>query len=469
MSDARTGTTTAVAIIAAHANRLSYDELSDVTVLRARQTVLDTIGTTLGGLQTELGERTVAFAAAMHPGTESTLIGDGRTSSIEGAAWANAVNSKHLGMDDSHRTAGHVAAELVPIALALGEAHQRSGRDVVRALSAGYDVFDAIQPNVKRFQREKGLDHKGQAGTMASAITAGMLMGLDEDGLANALALSMDMACGTEQYVYDAGHCDTKDLLAGYAARNGIYAARLAAFGFRGPPRALDGAYGYFHAFGDGYDPTFLSGIGTRQSLADNGFKPHAGCRHVHGGVDCAQEILSQGPVDLEAIESIEIGSYRGAVTPEFRADTNPQTTGIAGFSLPAAVGVTLLRGGWYREDIEHFVDPAVRALMQRTTVYLDEAIEAAYPEKNGTVVRVRFKDGSVREGRVEYAKGEPENMLSEAEFETKFCRLVGGLLPDSQIQGILDACARFEGLDDVGSLVRLTVPSSTRVAAGTV
>lgn len=458
--------TNAVAKIAHHAAALTFDELSATTVLRARQTVLDTLGTTLGGLQTELGERSAEFAATIHPGSEASLIGDGRRSTVEGAAFANAVNSKHLGMDDSHRTAGHVAAELVPVALAIGEAQRLSGRDVIRALSAGYDVFDAIQPNVKRYQREKGLDHKGQAGTMASAVTAAMLMGLDADGIGNALALSMDMASGTEQYVYDAGHCDTKDLLAGFAARSGIYAARLAAFGFRGPPGALDGAYGYYHAFGDGYDPSYLSGIGTRQSLAENGFKPHAGCRHVHGGVDCAQQILAQGPIDLDAIESIEIGSYAGAVTPEFRADPNPPTMGLAGFSLPAAVAVTLLRGGWYREDIDHFTDPGAQALMRRTSVYLDEAIEAAYPQKNGTVVRLRMNDGSLREGRVEYAKGEPENMLSEEEFEVKFRRLVGQLLSDGQIRGIIDACNRLETLDDIGTLVRMTAPAPVAAAA---
>lgn len=456
----------AVAIVANHAATLRFEDLSETTILRARQTVLDTIGTTLGGVQSDLGALTVKFAASMHPGQEAGLIGDTRRSSVEGAAWANAVNSKHLGMDDSHRTAGHVAAELVPIALAMGEAQKLSGRDIIRALSAGYDVFDAIQPHVKRYQREKGLDHKGQAGTMASAITAGMLMGLDERGLANALALSMDMASGTEQYVYDAGHCDTKDLLAGFAARNGIYAAHLASFGFRGPPGALDGKYGYYHAFGDGYDPRFLSGIGNRSALAENGFKPHAGCRHVHGGVDCAQKILVQGPIDLNEIASIEIGSYKGAVTPEFRADPNPPTMGLAGFSLPAAVAVTLKRGGWYPEDIANYIDPQVQGLMKRTLVYIDEVIDAAYPEKNGTVVRVKLNSGEVRESRVTYAKGEPENMLSEAEFEAKFRRLVGLLLSSSQIRGILRACAQLETLENVGELVRLSVPMRVEAAA---
>ena len=59
----------------------------------------------------------------------------------------------------------------------------------------------------------------------------------------------------------------------------------------------------------------------------------------------------------------------------------------------------------------------------------------------------------------MEYAKGEPENMLSDAEFEEKFRYLVGDLLPAEQIARLLDTVARLERLDDVGELVRLTVP----------
>ena len=60
--------------------------------------------------------------------------------------------------------------------------------------------------------------------------------------------------------------------------------------------------------------------------------------------------------------------------------------------------------------------------------------------------------------GRVEYALGEPENMLSDAEFEGKFRYLVGDLLPEERITALFDACARLETLEDVGQLLRLTV-----------
>ena len=279
---------------------------------------------------------------------------------------------------------------------------------------------------------------------------------MDVKKMAHALALSMDMACGTEQYVWDAGLCDTKDLLAGYAARNGIYAAKLADFGFEGPPGALDGPYGYYHAFGSGYDPAYLDGLGKRFVLAETGFKPHAGCRRVHACVDATQELLKMGQPALEEIISIEVGIYEEGMTPSFRVDCDPGA-GQAGYSLPVAVSVVLARGSWYREDIEVYSQPEIRRLLPLVEVYLDEEIEAAYPGKNGCVVRVMTKGGTRYEGRVEYAKGEPENMLTEAEFERKFGRLVGDLLPRNQIEQILETVSRLEELEDVGELVRLT------------
>lgn len=454
-----TKTGTAVARIASYANTLRFADLPELAVTRARQVMLDTLGTALGGYQTNLGRLAADYAATMQPGEEAMLLADGRCSTVEGAAWANGVMGKYLGMDDSHRQAGHVAAELVPVVLALGYQQRLTGQQVITALAAGYDVFNAVQPAVSHWQRERGLDHKGQAGTLASAVTAAVLMDLDEERIGHALALAMDMASGTEQYVYDAGKCDTKDLLAGYAARNGIYAAKLADFGFRGPPGALDGPYGYYHAFGPGYDPSFLEGIGRDFALAHTGFKPHAGCRHVHACVDATQQILEQGAPPLDSITAIAVDSYHKAITPSFRVNPEPETMEQAGFSLPVTVSVVLARGSWYREDIAAYDDPDIRRLRNLVQVGLDEEIESAYPNKNGCEVRLYTTNGDAYTGRVDHAKGEPENMLTDEEFEEKFRYLVGDLLPAQRIDQILEATGRLEHLDDVGELVRLTVP----------
>ncbi len=449
---------TAVQIIGDFVAKRRFEDLSDLAITRARQVTLDFIGTMLGGYQTELGALAADYAARMQPGLDATIVGDGRRSTLEGAAWANATMGKHLGMDDSHRTAGHVASQLVPVALTLGEQLGLSGEQYILALAVGYDVMDLVHSAVDSWQRERGLDHKSQAGSLGGAATAAKAMSLSAEKTSNALALAMDMACGTEQYVWDAGSCDTKDLLAGYGARNGIYAAKLADFGFRGPPGALDGEYGYFHAFGPGYDSAFLDAL-DGEALARTGFKPHAGCRHVHSCVDATMDLLNQGQPDLDAISSIEVDTYLEAITPEFRVNYEPQAVGQAGFSLPVTVSVILTRGAWFREDIETYDEPEQRRLRQLVKVGLDEKIQAGHPLTNGCEVRIATDDGAQYKGRVEYAKGEPENMLSDAEFEEKFRYLVGNMLPPEQIASILDRCAQLERLADVAELVRLTIP----------
>lgn len=451
--------TTAVSTIANYVAARRFDDLDDLTVLRAQQVMLDFIGTMLGGYQTRLGKLAADYAAEMLGGDDAAIAGDGRRSSLEGAAWANAVMGKYLGMDDSHRAAGHVAAELVPVALAIGEQLHLSGRQVITAMAVGYDVMDLVHPVVEAWQRERGLDHKGQAGTLASAVTAAAAMQLPAEKIAHALALSMDMACGTEQYVYDAGACDTKDLLAGYAARNGIYAAKLADFGFRGPPGALDGPYGYFHAFGPGYDPSYLDSLDNR-ALARTGFKPHAGCRHVHACVDATHELLQSGQPDLNEITAIEVDTYHEAITPSFRVNYKPETVGQAGFSLPVTVAVVLTRGSWFKEDIETYNHPEARRLRHLVKVGLDEAIQAEHPKKNGCEVRIATRSGKQYQGRVEYAKGEPENMLTDAEFEDKFRYLAGSLLPEGQIHQLVDCVRQLERLDDINELVQCAVPA---------
>ncbi|MCY4525067.1 MAG: MmgE/PrpD family protein [Anaerolineaceae bacterium] len=444
----------AVDIIAAHAANLRYEDLGEKTIVRARQVFLDTLGTSLGGYQTRRGRMMADFAARHYPGEEATLIADGRSCTAEGAALANGVMAHALGMDDTSRLAGHVAAELVPLLLVTGEQLQLNGRQLITALAVGYDVFEAIQPTVRDWQRERGLDHKSQVGSMASAVTAAVAMGLDEEQIGNALALAMDMASGTEQYVYDGFVCDT--LLSGIGARNGINAARMAAFGFRGPPGALDGPYGYFHAFGPGYDPAALESLGTRQALAETGFKPPAGCRHVHSCVDATQALRNRvGSLDLDAIAAIEIDGYRNAITPFFRVDPEPDNAYQACYSLPVTVAVTLQRGSFYKADIQAWDDPQVRRLRRLVKVGLDEELENA--GRNGCELRITMNDGRQHRGRVEYARGEPENMMSDAEFEGKFRKLGGDLLPEEGIVDLIDACARLEELDDAGRLLRLT------------
>ncbi|PJF24722.1 MAG: hypothetical protein CUN53_16405, partial [Phototrophicales bacterium] len=113
--------------IADHAVNLDLSDIPADAVELAKWLIFDSIGTALGGYQRELGKKAVRYGKAAMRGDAATLIGDGARLSMEGAAFTNAVMTKILGMDDSHRNAGHIASQVVPVVLAVGEAHNTSG------------------------------------------------------------------------------------------------------------------------------------------------------------------------------------------------------------------------------------------------------------------------------------------------------------------------------------------------------
>jgi 2-methylcitrate dehydratase PrpD len=440
-----------------HAAGLRYEALTPLAIVRAKQITLDTLGTALGGFGKGFGPKVVEFTLRTHPGNAATLIGDGRRASIEGAAFANASMAKMLGMDDSHRAYGHVAAEVFPAALAAAEAHRRNGRDLIVALAAAYDVYGRIGRQVRRPHLDRGFDIKATVGTIGSAVAAALGMGLDAGGVTHAIAIATSLSCGLETYVYDPANSDTKDLISGFGSRNGVFAAQLAAAGFRGARGAIEGPNGFGQAFGNGFSvENALAGLGKTFEIETAGFKPHAGCRHVHQGFDAAREVAKQAAIDPAAVARVDVGTYHHAIDAPFRRTVTPANSAEAGYSLPTAVAIGLVFSSFYAEDIARFDDPRVRALLPKMHLAVDERIQSHYPDWNGCVVRVTLQDGRTIESRLDHAKGEPENMLTDDEFDAKLRFAVGGLLPEAQLRNLVSAVAALEDVADVGTLLRL-------------
>lgn len=442
---------------ARYAVALRAADISAPALHAAKRLVYDIIATGLGGFQTALGARAARFAAQGMPGSDATLLATTAKVSAEGAAFGNAVMSKILGMDDSHRTASHIAAQVVPAALAAAEMCGARGEELLAAIVAAYDLAVPVGHAVRRTTRQRGQDMKGIVGVMAATVAAARCAGLDADQMALAIGLAADMGGGTEQYVYDQEGCDSKDLIAGFAARNAVFATRLVQAGFRGPLSALDGEYGFFRAYGEGCDPAIFDGLGRDFAILATGFKPHGGCRHTHQAVDAIQQILRPGPIDPDQVDRVVIGTYRYATEPSFRATPDPASSELAGLSIRVAAAVTLVRGSAWPLDYRSWDDPAVRRLRRITDVVVDPEIDSAYPDKNGCRVVLHMQDGSVREGYVEYAKGEAENPITDAELQTKFAALTGTVLPQAAAAEIYQRCMALEEMADLGDLLRLT------------
>ena len=456
-----------------YAISLRYEDIPAEAVELAKVIVFDSIGTGLGGYQRELGQKATDYAASMMAGDDATLLGSGQRVSLEGAAFANGVMVKILGMDDSHRSAGHIASQLVPAVLAVGEAYKTSGEEMIVAIVAAYDFAVRVGRLVRPAQRERGLDLKGTLGAISSALAVARCARLDRETMINCVALAADLASGTEQYVYEGGPCDTKDLIAGFAARNAVFALRLAQSGFYGPRGALDGDYGFFRAFGgrgsvdapQSHETDLFDDLGLNFAILGTGFKPHGGCRHTHQAIDAAQAILQDGPLDISAIESIELGTYGYATRPIFRVDPNPPSREVAGLSIRVSAGVALQQGSAWPHDFSAWDDPEVRRLRNLIDVQVDDEIEADYPQLNGCRLRIVLDTGEVRQTYLPNMKGEPEFRMSPAEMREKFAVLTRDLFSDERVDQIESLCMNLESLAEVADLLKICTVQEPVVA----
>lgn len=446
---------TLVRRIAEYAVGLEYDLIPEEALQLAKWVMFDTLGTGLGGYQRELGQKASRFGLLQMPGNQSTLLGSGERSSMEGAAFANGVMVKILGMDDSHRFGGHIASQVIPAVLATSEVYQTSGREILVAIIAAYDVAIRIANQVRVTQRVRGLDLKGTVGTLAAAVAAARCAGRDVETMAQALALAADMASGTEQYVYEGGKCETKDLIAGFGARNGVFALKLALSGFYGPQGALDGEYGFFRAFGSGeYDASVFDDLGENFLIMSTAFKPHGGCRHTHQAIDAARQIRQQHAFDAAEIERIRIATYSDAMQPVFRVNPDPKSRDVAGLSILVSTALALTFGQVYPEDFANWDDPEVRRLRHITEVTIDPTIEANYPSMNGCQLEVTLHSGAVYKVFLPNMKGEPEFRMTEDELVEKFNVLTHTLFDEKRAASILEYCNRLESVDTIHALL---------------
>ncbi len=451
--------------ITEYAFNLQWEDIPQDARELAKTIIYDSIGTGLGGYQRALGQNAARYATTVMAGNEATLLGSGARTSLEGAAFANSVMVKILGMDDSHRQAGHIASQVVPALLAVAEVYGATGEDILVATVAAYDFAVRLGRNVRATHRERGFDMKGTVGALSTALAVARCAGFDRERMLNTIALAADMASGTEQYVYDGGRCDTKDLISGFAARNAVFAMRLAEADFYGPRSALDGSYGYFSAFGDGFDPEMFADLGEEFAILGTAFKPHGGCRHTHQAIDAVQSILSQGALDTTEIKRIDLGTYGYATRPIFRVDPNPVSREVAGLSIRTSTAVALKHGSAWPHNFSDWDEPEVRRLRNLIDVQVDPEIEGRYPDSNGCRLSVTLANGEVRSAFLPNMKGEPEFRMTDAELREKFSVLTGDLFPQERADAIYAVCNELESVDDIDELTCLCAASEPIIA----
>jgi 2-methylcitrate dehydratase PrpD len=249
----------------------------------------------------------------------------------------------------------------------------------------------------------------------------------------------------------------TKPLHAGWAARNGVVAADLAARGFTADAEALEAPDGWLNAASGGaeFDTSATDRLGDPWEIVSPGIgvKLYPCCYFTHLSIDAALQLR-----DLLGGAAGEVAEIHASVSPGTMMvlrKTLPES-GLEGkFSLEYCIAAALHDGA---VTLGSFADEAVlRPEVRRLTEVVritEDGPPSRIPLGGSALITARLAEGrEVASPRAEVPRGDPANPLSWDELATKFADCAASALtPDASARVIVS----IAGLDDVPNIGEL-------------
>jgi 2-methylcitrate dehydratase PrpD len=360
--------------------------LPEDAALAARLHLLDAIGVGLASAGSPIGAAYRAFAAEVAKGGPATVFGQATGASAADAALINGGLIHSLEFDDTHTgSIAHGSAVLAAAALAVAEAQNASGAALLGAYARGWEVIIRFGLAAPNGFHAKGFMSTSVTGTLASALLAAELMGLDEERAVAALGIALSQASGVMEFLTNGS--SVKSLHPGWAAHGGVVAAMLARSGMTGPETSLDGRHGLFRQFtGDeaaaGRFRGLIADLGREWHLPKAAYKFYPCCHYLHPFIEAAGKLAERGvgAGDVERILCRVPQGEAAVICEPWERKQAPDTGHAARWSLPIAVAAQLVEG---KVDLATFETPAseaVRSLARR--VQWEPLPGARFPER---------------------------------------------------------------------------------------
>ncbi len=426
-------------------------ELDDEVLYSAKRCLIDTFAAMIGGAaQPECNKAEAAIALVRKAGTVPV---PGRKSLFDmlDAVFLCGVASHALELDDGYRAgSAHPGTVVIPSVLPVSYASNSTGKELLRAVIAGYEMMTNVSAAVHPNLRMRGFHPTSAVGVLGAAMAVGTLKGLSQDRLIHSLGLAASAASGLFAFVN--GGAEVKRLHPGHAAREGAFAVLLAEQGMTGPPAILEGSNGFFQAFASQETTGSVFTPGNRLGVMDCYMKPYPCCRHLHPSVDALIQILEKEQIATEDVEAIHVETYSIATQ---HASVGWDNVANAQLSFPYVMAVALRRR---KVTLEYFTPSA---LTDTTTINLCSLLEVkatdemddAYPNSRPARVIV-VAGGKEYSLRVDEALGAPQLPLSDDALGSKFTSLVVPSLGKVKSEKLLSQLWNVDQLDDVAPIL---------------
>jgi len=332
-----------------------------------------------------------------------------------------------------------------------------SGREVITAIVLGYELQCRLCDAASL--RAHGWDHV-YYGALSTALLASWLYRSAVSETAHALGLAGVCNFATRQ-TRTGQISDWKACAFSNAARNGIFAARLAREGLTGPVEIFEGPKGLFRMVTGPFELHWAEGPDDWM-IRRTYIKYWPAEYHAQSAIDAALQLHRQ-IADWRQIESVRIESFEAAVSiigsePEKWRPTSRET---ADHSLGYCVAVALIDGALTHASFndDRLRDPAVLGLLDRIQIVETDECNAGYPDGIPNRVIVRLRDGREFSQLVKYPRGHAGNPMTDDEVIAKFRQQATGVISSATADRLIELTMSMEGLADVTPLLEFEAP----------
>ncbi|MCH8897403.1 MAG: MmgE/PrpD family protein [Chloroflexi bacterium] len=363
--------------------------------------------------------RPVADLAARLGGAgQCSIVGLPLRTTITNAALANGSIAHGDEVDSTgQQGTGHYAATTVPAAFSVAQHVGATGKEFMRALTLGSEVAARFQSVLGRYGTRNQFA-ASVGGTMGATVSSGLLLGLNEDEMENALGLAASGACGLSSHHRDETH-QIKSLNHGRAAEAAVVSALLAREGFHGPREIMTIENGFFDAFlglpRAGHD--VIEGLGEEYLMREVAYK-----RYPVGGPDQTPlyaflQLMKSNELTADDIDQVEVSVSRTAYQT-VKTNHHPSVHMETILTLAAVYGEITFN---HIHDPSYLDDPRCQAFQERARIMIIPRAEpGSMAERLEMGITVRTGSGEVIRQNLRYP------LMSEDEIQEKFRTLVG-------------------------------------------
>ncbi len=432
---------------------LRYDDLSPSVRTAAKNVIKDTIGAMAAGSRLPQNTKLANLVSGLSANGTSVVVGHKHKSQPMFAALVNATAGVSLELDEGTRLGGgHPAIHVLPGSLAFAEDHHLSGKKLIEALSAGYEILSRIAGSM--ILRPNVHSH-GTWGTIGTSIAIGKMLELDLDSTKSLINLAASMSPANTWTPCFEG-ATIRNVYPGRSGMQGILAVHLLQCGFTSLKDGPLDVYGTILA--RSFDPEMsVEGLGFGpMRIEQNYFKHYPCCLFNHPTLGAIEQLMDTeqfaiGDIERIRVTTVNFGSDR-------MAGDYPRNMLGAKFHIPYAVSALLVRGSL---DLEAFSDsslsdPLIRELSQKITIEGDPKMDMRKSGYPFAAVQLILKGGRSLESSSSSVKGDHENPCSHEILEKKFRTVTREIFTQGQSDEILSKIDSLEQIDDMKELTEL-------------